>query len=59
MAYEPDDNVGGIFPAPSRPTRLRCYLERELWPVVPAVALGQRLPKAEEERILGYGEDGV
>lgn len=45
--------------SPNRATRLRRFLEQEVWAVVPPAALGQRLTKADEERILGYGEDGV
>ena len=35
------------------------YLEREVWPAVPKKALGQRLTRREEDRILGYGPQGV
>ena len=43
----------------SRSTRLKGFLERELWPLVPPEELGRRLTRAEEEAILGYGESGV
>lgn len=56
---ERHDRLARRLPAPSRATRLRRFLEHELWPVVPAAALGQPLPKADKERILGYREDGV
>lgn len=39
--------------------RLRAFLEDEIWPHIPADVLGSRLTKAEEEIILGYGENGV
>jgi antitoxin VapB len=39
--------------------RLLTFLEEEVWPQIPAEQLGVRLTKAEEEAILGYGEDGV
>ena len=39
--------------------RLRRVLEREIWPSIPISIRGTRLTKAEEERILGYGSDGV
>lgn len=42
-----------------RSTRLRDFLERELWPIVPQDELGRRLTRAEEDAILGYGESGV
>jgi antitoxin VapB len=45
-----DDNRAG---------RLRAFLEREVWPVVPEGQLGRPISKAEEEAILGYGESGV
>jgi len=43
----------------SRSTRLKGFLERELWPLVPPAQMGRRLTRAEEEAILGYGESGV
>ena len=42
-----------------RSARLKGFLERELWPLVPPQELGRRLSRAEEEAILGYGETGV
>lgn len=38
---------------------IRAFLESEIWPQVPADQLGVTLTKAEEEGILGYGEDGI
>ncbi|MGH7477251.1 MAG: type II toxin-antitoxin system VapB family antitoxin [Longimicrobiales bacterium] len=38
---------------------LRRFLEREIWPRVPATELGRRLSRAEEDEILGYGAGGV
>jgi antitoxin VapB len=35
------------------------YLEREVWPFVPKRILGRRLTRREEDRILGYGPEGV
>ena len=35
------------------------YLEREVWPGVPKRALGRRLSRREEDRILGYGKEGA
>lgn len=46
-------------PGESRVERLQRVLEREIWPDVPANALGAPLTKAEMEALLGYGPDGV
>lgn len=43
----------------NRAERLRVFLEREVWSVMPKEQLGRSLSKAEEEAILGYGESGV
>ncbi len=45
--------------AQSRGQRLRAFLERRVWPTVPASLAGRRLSKRAEERILGYGPKGV
>lgn len=42
-----------------RATRLRRFLETEMWPAVPATERGRQLSREEEERILGYGPEGV
>jgi antitoxin VapB len=42
----------------SRPQRMQRILTQEIWPAVPASALGQTLAKADKETILGYGPDG-
>lgn len=42
-----------------REASLLRYLEREVWPRVPKRALGRRVTRREEDRILGYGKDGV
>jgi antitoxin VapB len=42
-----------------REASLLSYLEREVWPRVPKRALGRRVTPREEQRILGYGKDGV
>ncbi|HEX3962785.1 MAG TPA: type II toxin-antitoxin system VapB family antitoxin [Trebonia sp.] len=42
-----------------RETQARRFLEREVWPRVPADQLGRRLSRSEEDEILGYGEEGV
>lgn len=38
---------------------LRRFLAQEVWPRVPAKALGRRVTKREREGILGFGSDGV
>ncbi len=43
----------------SRAERLRFFLERRVWPNVPAKVSRSRLSKRQEERILGYGREGV
>ena len=45
--------------APRNEARLLAFLEDEIWPGVPPELLGTTLTKAEEEAILGYGEDGL
>jgi len=35
------------------------FLEREIWPNMPASELGKTLTHEEEDEILGYGPDGV
>lgn len=42
-----------------RGERATAFLEREVWPQIPAAQLGLRLTSAEEDDILGYGADGV
>jgi antitoxin VapB len=42
-----------------RATRLRRFLEYEIWPQVPAEARGRPLTREEREAILGYGPEGV
>lgn len=41
-----------------REGRARRFLEREVWPLVPAEELGRRLTAEEEDAILGFGTDG-
>jgi hypothetical protein len=42
-----------------RASRFVAFLENDVWPFVPADALGRATSKSERERILGYTEDGV
>jgi antitoxin VapB len=42
-----------------REERLTRFLAEEIWPLIPADQLGQPLPKAEREAILGFGQDGA
>lgn len=39
--------------------RLLSFLQDEVWSQIPSELIGTRLSKAEEEAILGYGEQGV
>jgi len=43
----------------SRAERLRDFLERRVWPSVHGRVSRRRLTKREEERILGFGREGV
>ena len=43
----------------SRASRLRRFLEQEVWPIVPKEEVGRTLTSEEEEAILGYGTEGV
>ena len=43
----------------ARRSRLESFLEREVWSRVPAEQTGRAPDRAERERILGYGPDGV
>jgi antitoxin VapB len=43
----------------SKGERLKAFLEKRVWPEIPKQLLGKRLSKAERERILGYGPEGV
>lgn len=45
--------------APRSEARLLAFMENEIWPQIPPHVLGTTLTKAEEEAILGYGDDGV
>jgi antitoxin VapB len=47
------------MPHEHRVGRLQDFLEREVWPVVPPEVLGRPLTREEEDRILGYGPEGV
>lgn len=35
------------------------FLEREVWPRIPEDQIGRRLTRREEDKILGYGPEGV
>ena len=37
---------------------LQEYLERNVWPLIPASELGRSVTREEEDRILGYGPEG-
>ena len=42
-----------------REGRVRRFLEREVWPLVPADEVGRRLTADEEDAILGFRPDGA
>ena len=43
----------------SRKDELLRFLERDVWPRVPAEERGRRLSREEEDAILGYGPEGA
>ena len=43
---------------PSRKEGLQNWLQSEVWPDIPAEALGKPISKEQEEAILGYGAGG-
>ena len=45
--------------ATQRRARVLRFLEKNVWPTLPAGELGRRLTRAEEDEILGFGPDGV
>lgn len=45
--------------AGARRDRIRRFLEREVWSVVPPEQLGHAPDREEREGILGYGREGV
>jgi antitoxin VapB len=42
-----------------RASRIRRFLEGEVWPLVPADEIGRRLTPEQEDGILGFGPDGA
>jgi antitoxin VapB len=42
-----------------RRARVLRFLEKKVWPALPARERGRRLTRAEEDDILGYGPGGV
>ena len=47
------------FTQAPRASRLRFFLERRVWPTVPAAVSRRRMSKRDEERALGYGRAGA
>ena len=45
--------------ARDRRARVLRFLQKKVWPTLPAGERGRRLTSAEEDDILGYGPDGV
>lgn len=46
------------LPTMDRASKIMDYLEREVWPNIPADVLGKKVTKREREEILGIGPDG-
>ncbi len=44
---------------PAGRQNLRAFLERNVWPMIPAGELGHAPSRQEEDQILGYGPEGV
>ena len=42
-----------------RKERLESFLVNRVWPQVPKTLLGKKISKTKEERILGFGRQGV
>ncbi len=38
--------------------KLREYMEKNVWPLMPERQMGRRLSREEEDQILGYGPQG-
>src|ERR1022692_3755789 len=47
-----------VHPSDRQARALR-FLEREVWPRIPADQIGRRLSRNEEDEILGYGPQGI
>ena len=47
-----------VSPTRDRASKIMDYLEREVWPNIPADVLGKKVTKREREEILGIGPDG-
>ena len=45
--------------ARDREGRVRRFLERDVWPLVPPDEVGRRLTAGEKDAILGFGPDGA
>jgi antitoxin VapB len=43
---------------PAGQRSLRTYLEKNVWPMIPAAELGRVLTREQEDQILGYGPEG-
>ena len=51
--------IGHRITPRARRDRLLSFLEREIWARVPADQVGRAPDRAERERILGYGPEGI
>ena len=45
--------------ADDRRARLMKFLEKKVWPTIPADQRGRRLTRSEEDEILGFGPGGA
>jgi antitoxin VapB len=50
--------VSKASPTRDRASKIMDYLEREVWPKIPADVLGKKITKRQREEILGIGPDG-
>ena len=44
---------------PNREQELLRFLEKEVWSTIPEKLLGRRISQAEQDKILGFGAEGV
>ena len=50
--------AGILAGIPEGRKNLREFMEKEIWPLMPASELGRTLTREEEDDILGYGPNG-
>lgn len=57
--HERRQRIAFAVPHEHRRVEAMSFLDREVWPQVPGDLLGRPSDRAEEDRILGYGTEGV